>query len=872
MRLPPGAALFNAQVVYSMKVMKKGDVLRVVACIVVLVSMLGRAPGSASAAEVMEITATQVNELPGGKEADGIIGDFVLRSDKVEAVISHNAPLRRANMSTFYGDGGVTPGCLYDLTLRGSDNDQITILAPLDQRGEVSYVRVVPGEEVAANEAAVETVVTAALGKGVFKRYRYIVTDGVQGVTILTTLRNEGKAPVSIKMQDKWTGLGRANYSKGFLWGDAVDPADKAGYALAWVRSHGVDRTPKGTEQLEPGQELTVSRFLAVGKSPLDAVGVAGLRRGEVITAGFSLHDESGKPAATAALQVEVEKGKTLVGYPDESGEVSLALPAGTYAWRVEDQGRETVTGTMKLEEAGEAVRKVVKLGSRSVVTFSIRDAAGKSIPCKVQFAGIDGTKSPNLGPQNRAHGCRDQWHSGRGDFRVPLAAGKYRVTVTRGIEYSHFVREIELAQGKTVAVEGVLQRLVDTKGWISTDYHNHSTPSGDNTCGTNDRLINLVAEHIEFAPTTEHNRLYDWGPHIAKLGLSGELATVPGMELTGPGGHLNMFPLKPVPRTQDGGAPVWENDARINALHLRDFQGLEPDRWVHLNHPRMEVEFFDRNGDGKLDGGYVLLGEMLDGLETENFVTQFRQGDGILAGVPYRVRKPGERNAGSIAMVREVIWLQLLNQGTRVWAIAVADAHSVWGNGVGGWRTYVPSSTDDPGKIDWRELSRNSKEGQMMLTTGPFLEVTANGSLPGAEIKAKEVSLKVKVQCTDWIDIDRVQVLVNGRQRKDLNFTRKSHPGMFADGLVKFEQSLKLELEEDSHLIVVAMGEGSDLKTGYGTSDQAGMQPCAYHNPIFIDVDGDGFRANGDTLGFPLPTKKMKPERVIELIEEAKK
>ena len=203
MRLPPGAALFNAQVVYFMKVMKKGDVLRVVACIVVLVSMLGRAPGSASAAEVMEITATQVNELPGGKEADGIIGDFVLRSDKVEAVISHNAPLRRANMSTFYGDGGVTPGCLYDLTLRGSDNDQITILAPLDQRGEVSYVRVVPGEEVAANEAAVETVVTGALGKGVFKRYRYIVTDGVQGVTILTTLRNEGKAPVSIKMQDK---------------------------------------------------------------------------------------------------------------------------------------------------------------------------------------------------------------------------------------------------------------------------------------------------------------------------------------------------------------------------------------------------------------------------------------------------------------------------------------------------------------------------------------------------------------------------------------------------------------------------------------------------------------------------------------------
>ena len=175
--------------------------------------------GSLLGADALEITKESVNDLPGGKEADGIIGDFLLRSDRVEAVISHKAPLRRANMSTFYGDGGITPGCLYDLTLRDSDNDQITILAPLDQRGEVSYVRIVPKEEVAANEAAVDTVVTAAVGNGLYKRYRYIVTDGIQGVTILTTLRNEGKKSITVKMQDKWTGLGRANYAKGFLWG-----------------------------------------------------------------------------------------------------------------------------------------------------------------------------------------------------------------------------------------------------------------------------------------------------------------------------------------------------------------------------------------------------------------------------------------------------------------------------------------------------------------------------------------------------------------------------------------------------------------------------------------------------------------------------
>ena len=29
---------------------------------------------------------------------------------------------------------------------------------------------------------------------------------------------------------------------------------------------------------------------------------------------------------------------------------------------------------------------------------------------------------------------------------------------------------------------------------------------------------------------------------------------------------------------------------------------------------------------------------------------------------------------------------------------------------------------------------------------------------------------------------------------------------------------------------------------------------PIAVSNPIFVDVDGQGFKANGDTLGTPLP------------------
>src|SRR5688500_12054233 len=96
-----------------------------------------------AAPRAMEITDEQKTLLPRGKEADGIVGDYLLRNDLVEAVISANLPLRRANMSTFYGAGGMTPGCLYDLTLRGTNNDQITIFSPASQQGRVSWVRIV---------------------------------------------------------------------------------------------------------------------------------------------------------------------------------------------------------------------------------------------------------------------------------------------------------------------------------------------------------------------------------------------------------------------------------------------------------------------------------------------------------------------------------------------------------------------------------------------------------------------------------------------------------------------------------------------------------------------------------------------------------
>ncbi len=513
---------------------------------------------SAPAAEVFEAAFGREVELPKGKEADGIRGDFVLRNDKVAATISHNAPLRRANMSTFYGADGVSPGCLYDLTLRGADNDQLVCYAPAGH-GEVSYVKTVATKK--ANEAAVESVKTAARNEGVFKRNEYRVKDGIQGLFITTILRNESTKAQKVNTRSdlvKFDSTGTT--ADDIFWADAINPAHKAAYALGTLSLTGIEKLTD-TIDLAPNQEVVIARFFAVATSPAQAVSeVRSVKGVKLATVKGQIVGADGKGIATAIITVAdgtktvqpppvkpspAEAAKkaaaksaatppvkpapqiikmTLTAYPDAEGKYSFKHPIGPADLSIDDLGRPQGKVSLTVAE-GETTAPKLTLPDASRIRFAITDEAGKPIPCKALFEPLDeAAPKLNLGPKWRAHGCVDQYHSENGQFTQQLPAGKYSVVVVRGPEYGHLKQEVTLAAGQEFVFKGSLKRLVDTKGWISSDFHNHSTPSGDNVCDTDGRLINIAVEHLEFAPTTEHIRLYDWEPTIKALGLEAHI------------------------------------------------------------------------------------------------------------------------------------------------------------------------------------------------------------------------------------------------------------------------------------------------------------------------------------------------------------
>ncbi len=156
--------------------------------------------------------------------------------------------------------------------------------------------------------------------------------------------------------------------------------------------------------------------------------------------------------------------------------------------------------------------------------------------------------------------------------------------------------------------------------------------------------------------------------------------------------------------------------------------------------------------------------------------------------------------------------------------------------------------------------MQRAIEAGHTVMSSAPFLQTElrtvaddkVTKHLPGSNVSlsAKSAKLWIRVQCANWYDINRVQVFANGRPLPELNYTRGTHPDLFKSGIIRFETEVSLpELKEDTHFIVATIGEG--LKLGDVMGSEFGKNPpVAVANPFYVDIDANGFKANGDDLG----------------------
>ena len=819
--------------------------------------------------ELVRLSESNWDEYaPVGKEVDAIYGDYVLRNDFLCAVVAQPGASRHANMTV-----RSVGGCLIDLVVREHPSDQLSAFYP--GRRSRQFRDVILGDASETDEVPAHAIRCIAGGTATTPEYvvTYSLNPGDRFLTVESVWTNTTSETLPLTLSDDMRAdAGREDMLKSSNGVHDLFWVHDVFWQQAWgIRSPGhriransnsresvLDYVPTDGESrsLKPGETFRLIRHVIPARDLPQLWAIYDEIEGDTALhdVSFLLRDSSG--AAVAGARVEVQSASQQRGttVTDDEGRAAIRLPTGTCHLNVSVAGTAAAPdGSLTIDVHGETdVTIALAELHRGTVEAAITDHTGASIPAKIEFRGRGETPTPRWGPDTAEDLVRNVAYTPNGRMAVPLVAGDYDVIVSHGVEFDAVFTTLTVESGRMTSFPVSLKRSVNTTGWVSADFHSHSSPSGDNTGSQRGRVLNLAAEHIEFAPCTEHNRVSTYDGHIAELGLQSFLSTVSGMELTGqplPLNHQNVFPMIHTPRTQDGGGPTTDGspETQIERIALWDDRS---EKLIQQNHPDIGWLFYDKNGDKQPDEGFARSFTHMDVIEVHPI-------DAVLDLQPVEIRngKPF-RNSPFFN------WLQLLNQGFRIYGVVNTDAHYNF-HGSGGLRNWIQSSTDEPGQIDPDEMRVASEQGRIVMSNGPFLDVQVvsaqNGESvgPGQDLTSASgtVSATMRVECPDWMDVDTVFVLVNGRKRDELTYTRESHADLFNDGPVKFEQTLEISLSEDSHLIFAAGHRTERLGDVLGP-DWGSRLPAAVSNPIFVNVDGGEFQPSLDTLGHPLPVK----------------
>lgn len=867
--------------------------------IVGVVLSQGAATVPALAAEAVKIGPAQTSRLPKGKEADAIAGDYLLRSDTVAATIGGEAAFRDANVNTQAVQGAVLD--LVRLDHPEGDNDLLDAFYPqghyLDAPGPTRVeVLQADGPEVAIRFTREGR--SGMQGDIVDVATEYHLRDGERFLRIKTTYRNRGEKPAHAAVYDKIRAdtlfrIPPAGVSKSLIYDE---PWHGASYGV--VRAAGAPiesyATParvtynhEGGNRLDfpdlvdaaqapldkalpkpvtiaPGGSLTVERFLVPGRHPADVRAVVAAILNERVTPRrLRVTDPSGRPAAGALVRAVRGEAVLSEGRTDREGRVTLIVDdAEPCAVAITQRGREAKNAALGAPSPDETALTVGPIAEAAFDVVAGAAGVREHGPVKVMIVGVAGTPDPNFGPDALPLQAGNLCFSRDGRFTVALPAGQYEALIGRGPEFSVERRRFAVAHGETTQIAAEIRREFRTEGWVIADFHNHTTASNDSIAETGGRVVGLAAGGLEFAPATEHNRISSFQSWIDRLELGAYLRSTGGIELSGrpgPGAlnHQNAFPLKIHDDLQGGGAPRTDRDPKVQMGRLFHYDD-DAEKFVQQNHPDFGSLYYDRDRDGTPDGGFGTR-PITHGVEVNRGIVSLLR-DLETAGssapaVKAKAKAKAKTKGGGNRPGPAFFWLQMLNQGDRIYATANSDAHTTSHNN-GVLFTYLASATDDPAKLDPLELARAAKAGRMVLSNGPFLEVSIDGVGPGGDVRGdRPLNLKVRAVCAERMDIDRVQVLINGRPDPSLNFTRRQNSEGFSAGpeRLRFARTIPLHVNGDAHVIVVAVGEGSHLGPFWGP--HASEAPTAMSNPIFVDTDGNGFQPNRDTLGAPLPT-----------------
>ncbi len=568
---------------------------------------------------------------------------------------------------------------------------------------------------------------------------------------------------------------------------------------------------------LLPAQgELVLDRYFAVGDGTVSSIvdirnGIFGVDAVEVSGTVSS----AGQPLDGAQVAVyqrlageQNPMTRFMVNHSttDASGAYSLKLPPGDYEIRANMEGYRFPEGDPgSLTVAAEPVTWDFEMPQSGYIEVTVIDETGPG-PAKIQLVGFD--PSPpltNIVSGNEA-GVFGDYKADALPFGIAQAAfidrngaseritvepGDYQVVVSRGPRYSVYRESVTIVPGQVTTVQAEIVKLLDTSGFVHSDFHVHSIDSPDAEVTREERVAVMLAEGMDFFTPSDHGVRADFRPTIKAMGVEDLIGVAASSETTTfDYGHFNSWPVWVDPDSISGGSFDWAGAAPV---------GMDFPSYGNYNLPPVDI----------IDG---LHADPMDNLVQINHIGSHFGAGGLAidtgltppqsgANLAFKRLDPSIPNAfddgfdalevwigtnGRGGILNEFLganagdWFNLINQDIVRIGVADSDTHDRRFTQVSA-RTLVASATDFPPDLTTgaETLAANVLAGKAIGTNAPFLLLQADGVF-GAQARhagltleesnrlpadaGSDVTITATVSTPAWAPVDAVEFYINNQ------------------------------------------------------------------------------------------------------------
>lgn len=504
-------------------------------------------------------------------------------------------------------------------------------------------------------------------------------------------------------------------------------------------------------------------------------------------------------------------------------------------------------------------------------------------VPARVFFHGLDGTADPVLAPGvwsrialEASEHQRNFLYTDGAPVEVHLPEGRYELLASRGPAYSLARARVDAAESASQDLSLRIERVVDTRGWISADFHVHAIPSPDSSLPLPDRIAGYLASDVDAIVASDHWTISDYRADLGPdYPWPADFRAIPGLELGTfinrqlrpgaphlPQGHWNAWPLardlesgertsmgEPSyggrrPKAIQSVSHLYAHLQTLNAAARRERYGEFP-VVIQLNHPRgiqkqpfgPAVDVHDYLNSIGFDPSQPLdaaaNAALLERPETE-----------LSRPIDVDAIELLNRLAYDLYLEVRADWFAWIDGGFAVTGTANSDSHWLVVTEAGTPRNWV--RYDGPRPVEVAPLARAVRARQVVGSTGPLIEVEP-WSDDGTPLRSAPATLRVSVRAPAWMPVAEVRLYVDGR----LAATRRLPPAP-ADPFAAVGQLHRVEfplsLDRDAFVVVEAGDDLDRLQSPQPHPPPLGrafpnLRVLAFTNPLLIDVEGDGTR-----------------------------